>query len=447
MRKLLLMGLIRNTGMHDKHLNTEERCEGKLSCTVLKTNGIGDNLVEFNPFTLILKRTVNSPSVEPLVLKIDPGSKVTGISLVQKNIVIWGANLEHRGQQIKDSLESRRTSRRFRRSRKTRYRKPPLHYWFRKGNKQPVAKKKRQGWLPPSLMHRIQTIETWTNRLIRFCPIKEIWIESVKFDTQLMQNPEISGIQYQQGSLKGYQVREYLLEKWGRKCSYCGKTDVPLQIEHIQPLSKGGSNRVSNLCNSCSKCNQKKGNKDVEQFLKNKPNVLKKIKQQQKVSLKDAAAVNSTRNKLIDVLSDKLPVHTSDGATTKFNRISQAIDKDHWKDASCVGSHGANIKFATEQPLLIKSNGHGTRQKINPNKYGFPRSHKTQESTFFGFKTGDIVKAVIDSGKYTGCYLAKVAVRKTGNFKLSVKGKKPFDTNYKNCKKVHCCDGYSYSFG
>lgn len=398
------------------------------------------------PFTLILKRTIESPVVEPLVLKIDPGSKVSGISLVQGGTVVWGANLEHRGQQIKDSLESRRNSRRSRRNRKTRYRRPPMHYWFRKGNKQPVNTKKRQGWLPPSLMHRILTTETWVDRLIRLCPIKEIWIESVKFDMQLMQNPEISGIQYQQGALTGYQVREYLLEKWGRECTYCGKTDVPLQVEHIEPKSKGGSNKVSNLCLACEKCNQKKGNKNVKHFLKNKPDVLKKIQQQQKVSLKDTAAVNSTRNKLIDVLSDKLPVNTSDGATTKFNRLSQGIEKDHWKDASCVGSHGSDIKFATEQPLIIKCAGITNRQYIIPNKYGFARGHRPQQKKVKGFQTGDIVKAIVTSGKKVGQYLGRVAVRTSGSFNIKTKDSTVQGISFKFCKTVQFSDGYIYGF-
>ena len=34
--------------MRDKHQIIEEPCEVKVSCTVLKTNGVGDNLVEFN---------------------------------------------------------------------------------------------------------------------------------------------------------------------------------------------------------------------------------------------------------------------------------------------------------------------------------------------------------------------------------------------------------------
>lgn len=60
-----------------------------------------------------------------------------------------------------------------------------------------------------------------------FCPITAISQESVCFDPQLMANPEISGVEYQQGELQGYEVREYLLEKWGRKCAYCGAVGVP----------------------------------------------------------------------------------------------------------------------------------------------------------------------------------------------------------------------------
>ena len=110
-----------------------------------------------------------------------------------------------------------------------------------------------------------------------------------------MENAEISGVQYQQGTLAGYELREYLLEKWGRKCTYCGKENIPLQIEHIVPRAKGGSNRVSNLCLACEKCNRAKGTKDIKDFLKKKPDLLKKILAQAKAPLRDAAAVNATR--------------------------------------------------------------------------------------------------------------------------------------------------------
>lgn len=261
------------------------------------------------PFTLILKRCVQDPKIYPLTLKIDPGSKETGLAILSGDMVVWVAQIEHRGQQIKDGMESRAQSRRSRRSRKTRYRAPRFN-----------NRKRSTFWLPPSLMHRVQTTETWVKRLMKFCPITEIWVERVRFDTQLMQNSEISGIEYQQGSLQGYEVREYLLEKWRRECAYCGKKDVPLQVEHIQPKSKGGSNRVSNLTLACKCCNQKKGSKPVEEFLKKKPLVLEKIKKQAKQPLKDAAAVNSTRNKIVKVLSGLLPTKSWTGGQTKYNR-------------------------------------------------------------------------------------------------------------------------------
>jgi len=116
------------------------------------------------PFTLILKRVIENPVVYPMTLKIDPGSKVTGISLVtDRNEVIWGMELEHRGQLIKSALDSRRAVRRGRRNRNTRYRKAR----FLNRNRPP-------SWLAPSLLHRVLTTETWVKRLCKFVPISEI---------------------------------------------------------------------------------------------------------------------------------------------------------------------------------------------------------------------------------------------------------------------------------
>jgi RRXRR protein len=80
----------------------------------------------FCPFTVILKKEVLNPIVEPLRLKIDPGAKVTGLAIVNDNTgeVVWVAELQHRGFQIRDALTSCRQLRRSRRNRKTRYRKP-----------------------------------------------------------------------------------------------------------------------------------------------------------------------------------------------------------------------------------------------------------------------------------------------------------------------------------
>jgi len=240
-----------------------------------------------------------------------------------------------------------------------------------------------EGWLAPSLMHRVLTIETWVKRLCRYAPITSIAMELVKFDTQALQNPEIDGVEYQQGELFGYEVREYLLEKWGRKCAYCDSEGGTLQIEHIHPRAKGGSNRVSNLTLSCERCNTKKGTKSIDEFLKKDASRLKHIKQQAKKPLKDAAAVNSTRWKLFHTLKDILLTTTGTGGRTKYNRVRFELPKQHWIDAACVGKV-EKLNLLTTQPLRIKCTGWGTRQMCGTDKYGFPHlAQGTKASSFW----------------------------------------------------------------
>ncbi|NEP13579.1 MAG: HNH endonuclease [Symploca sp. SIO2C1] len=177
------------------------------------------------PFTIVLQdRTVEQSVAHPHRLKIDPGSKTTGVAVVQEEAgrVTNAFEISHRGQQIKNALESRRALRRGRRNRKTRYRKPRL-----------LNRTRKPGWLPPSLESRIANIETWVRRIRKLCPVTAISTELVRFDLQQMQNPEISGIEYQTGELFGFEVKEYLLQKWGRKCAYCGVENVPSVLVHL----------------------------------------------------------------------------------------------------------------------------------------------------------------------------------------------------------------------
>jgi hypothetical protein len=138
--------------------------------------------------------------------------------------------------------------------------------------------------------------------------------ELVRFHLQQLENPEFSGIECQQGELPGYEVREYLLNKWERKCADSSVENIALQVEHIDPRAKGGSNRISNLCLACHSCNQKKETKNIEQFLAKKPDIPKRILAQAKRPLKDAAAVNLTRWALFNRLKETgLPVVTGSG--------------------------------------------------------------------------------------------------------------------------------------
>lgn len=391
------------------------------------------------PFTIILKDREGG-DLQPVEFKCDPGSKVTGIVLVgefQKGRkVLWAAELKHRGQAIKDALTSRRSLRRGRRNRKTRYRAPRFD-----------NRTRREGWLPPSIQSRVDNVASWAKRLIGRTPVSSCHVETVRFDTQKMQNPEIQGTEYQQGTLYGYEVREYLLEKWGRKCAYCDAEGIPIEIEHIVPRSKGGSDRVSNLTISCRLCNEEKDNVDVKVFLKDRPDRLKRILAQAKTPLKDVAAVNASRyaiGRAIKALGR--PTHFWSGGRTKFNRTAQGYPKAHWIDAACVGETGAVVKLNPEaSPLQVKATGRGTRQVVRTDRFGFPRTSAGRVKRVRGFQTGDLVKLVQPRGRYAGTHIGRLAgIRADGRFDISVPSSRVTAMHY-NFNLLQRGDGYAYA--
>ncbi len=272
------------------------------------------------------------------------------------------------------------------------------------------------------------------------CPITAISLELVKFDTQAMLSPEISGVEYQQGELQGYEVREYLLEKFGRKCVYCGAENIPLQIEHIVPKARGGSNRVSNLTLACEPCNKRKGNQTAKEF--GHP----KVQAQAKKPLKDAAAVNTTRWALYRrIKATGLPVEVGTGGRTKYNRSIRKLPKTHWLDAACVGaSTPESLKVEGIRPLVITAMGRGSRQMCRMDKYGFPRTGAKQFKRVQGFQTGDMVKAVVPTGKKAGTHIGRVAIRATGNFNIKTKSGTVQGISYRYCMMLHRTDGYTY---
>ena len=382
------------------------------------------------PFTIILKDRTAAKSVTHCYrLKIDPGSKTTGLAIIREDSdqVVWAAEIEHRAWQIAKSMLWRSKARRNRRTRKCRHRPPRF-----KNRRRP------KGWLTPCMQSRVSNIETWVMRLLRYAPITAISVELAKFDTQKLQNPEIAGREYQQGTLFGYEVREYLLEKWGRKCAYCGAENVPLEVEHIVPKGRGGTDRVSNLTISCRDCNLAKGNQTAAEF--GHPEVQAQARQ----PLKDAAAVNATRWAIFRRLqATVLPLEVGTGGRTKYNRMRLRLPKAHWTDAACVGaSTPDDLSVRGITPLLIKATGHGRRQRCRTDRYGFPICHAPRAKKFMGFQTGDIVRAVVPRGKYAGVHIGRVTIRHRPSFRLN-----GFDVHPKYLQLLQRADGYEYAFG
>jgi len=401
------------------------------------------------PFTIRLRdRRQAESALQPVRVKLDPGSKTTGIALVSdaetvdaetgeccRNVqVLWLAELEHRGAAIRKALVQRRAFRRRRRTANLRHRAPRFD-----------NRRRPAGWLTPSLRHRVETVSAWVERLRRWARVTAISQELVCFDTQALEDPEISGIQYQQGTLAGYEVREYVLEKWGRTCAYCDAEPLPLEIEHIHPKCKGGSDRVSNLTLACRSCNQAKGSQTVERFLAHDPARLRRLLAQAKTSLKDAAAVNTTRWALFEVLkATGLPVEVATGGRTKWNRSRLEVPKTHALDAACVGQ--VDEIHGWERPAQgIRATGRGSHCRTRLTRHGFPRGYLARRKSVRGVRSGDRVCACVPAGKKTGAYVGRVAVRATGSFNIQTSRGVIQGVHARYCTLLQRADGYGYS--
>src|SRR5258708_13577119 len=273
------------------------------------------------PFVIRLKdRCRQDADLEPLSLKIDPGSKTSGMALARVEETEAGAihhalflgEVRHRGEQVQKKKVRQRNARRRRRCANLRHRAP------RFANRGIAS-----GWLAPSLLSRVGNVVTWSARLSKWAPLSRLEVERVRFDSQLLQNPEITGTQYQQGTLAGWEARAYLLVKYEYRCAYCSKMDIPFEVDHILPRRRRGSNRISNLCLACHACQQQKGDQTAVEF--GHP----QVEAQPKRPLKDAAAVNATRFKVVAALRVfGLPICTWTGGGARGDRGAVAGGKN-----------------------------------------------------------------------------------------------------------------------
>ncbi|GBE55506.1 CRISPR-associated endonuclease Cas9 [archaeon BMS3Bbin15] len=283
-------------------------------------------------------------------------------------------------------------------------------------------------------------------------------VEVASFDQQKLHNPEIKGIEYQQGELQGYEVREYLLEKWKHKCAYCGKKNIPLEIEHIIPKIRGGTDRVSNLTIACHKCNQKKGNKTAAEF--GHPEIQNKAKR----ALKSTAFMNIVRWRLVNTLKCD---RTSDcvktlyfvnflppfviswtyityfsckhefshnltyGYITKHDRIKLDIEKSHVNDAFVIAGGTTQNRAKSYELTQTRRNN----RSIQTNRKGFKPAIRRQR---YKLQPNDLVKYIKSLYKVKG-------VHSYGKYAIVVdKISKLFDINIKKIELVKYGKGIQF---
>ena len=377
------------------------------------------HIVSYEPFTIQLDYKPDTHIIQPMTLGVDSGAIHSGYSLANEHREYYSAEVIARDG-ISKRLSDRRMYRQNRHYRKTRYRKPRFKN----------RKNKKKGWLPPSLKQKVAIQLNEINHLHHYFPIEKIIVETAEFDIQKIKNPDISGIEYQQGTLQGYNIRNYLLEKHKRKCFYCGKTVSDFEVEHMLPKSRGGSNRIDNLTLSCHECNQKKDTLTAEEFIQQTLPAKKaaaKLKQlpNEKRLFKYMAHMNATRWVLYNAIKEKYPnVKMTYGYITKYNRIKAGLPKAHHIDAKCITGF-ATVPSIDQTVVKRKMRRHNRQLHRATFSKGHVRNVACLPTVVFGFQLYDFVL-------FNNHYYYIKSRKSLGYFRLtSVEGLKEENRSYK----------------
>jgi len=337
-----------------------------------------------DPFTIRL-RFATKAHVQAARVGVDTGSKEVGIAATTNGEVVFQAQV-HLRDGITEKLRQRRRYRRNRRARKTRYRE--VRY---------ANRRRPDGWLPPSLHSKAEATVKAVGFIASLVPVGQVRVEVGSFDTQRMQHPDIAGIEYQQGELEGYLLREYLLAKFERRCVYCGAQGVPLEIDHVLPKARGGSNRAANLTIACHPCNQRKGQQTAAEF------GFPDVQARASGPLRDAARVSALKSRVVhdlQALFGESQVSITYGYETKYQRI-QVLDlpKSHTNDAVAIACEIGEVVKPLETVHQMRCLGRGQYQRFN----GLRSEHKCwAPRKVRGFKLYELVKAKGQAGYIAG---------------------------------------------
>jgi hypothetical protein len=283
-------------------------------------------VVKYEPFTIKLKYG-SAGYKQPITLGIDAGSVHIGASASTEKQELYASETIMRSGDGKASivrlLAKRLELRHSRRNRKTRYRK--VRFLNR-------VRRKHKGWLAPSVENKINVHLKLVADIHKILPVTKVIVEVAQFDIQKIKNPDISGVEYQQGEQFGWaNVREYVLFRDGHQCQCCkGSSGDPiLNVHHIESRMTGG-NAPNNLITLCETCHQgyHQGNISLPKTI------------HRGMRFRDATFMGIMRWAFYNKLKEQYPdVHLTYGYITKNTRIKNGITKTHSADAYCIAGN------------------------------------------------------------------------------------------------------------
>ncbi|MFE7438879.1 hypothetical protein ACFU7X_00170 [Streptomyces chartreusis] len=94
---------------------------------------------------------------------------------------------------------------------------------------------------------------------------------------------------------------------------------------------------------------------------------------------------------------------------------------------------------------VVTATGRGTYRRTAPDRYGFPRLALPRTKQYFGYATGDLVRANVPNGKRQGNHTGRVAVRATGNFNIKTRRGLVQGISQRHVRLLQRADGYAYT--
>ena len=358
-------------------------------------------VVRRDPFTIQLTEP-SGKHVQPVVVGVDMGAKKIGVAAVAAGQVLYQGEVTLRDD-ISRRMNRRHMYRRSRRSRKCRYRAPRFD-----------NRRRPRGWLPPSIQSKVDSTVKVVQRIASFLPVSLIRVEIANFDTQaLREGKRLAAWAYQQGELYGWEnVKMYVRARDNYTCQYCGEEHPgDLEVDHIVPRSRGGSNRPDNLVAACHECNREKGNQTVEEY--GHPEVQDRVKQ----SLRAAAHVQAGKTATLERLAQVAPVETTYGYVTKVDRQMMGLPKTHFYDAVAIASGGEAITGLTTYEAMRAVSRGAYRQRRGAHSQLTARLPRE----VYGFRQWDVVelpdgRACPERSRRVGFVKGR---RSSGQFKIS----------------------------